>query len=103
MRNSMSARAFVALFASAAFLWTLVLSVSPQLHERIHPDANHANHSCVITIVGSGSCNHSPVALLITAPARARESSEPLEPKSVWVQPVFQSAHLFAHAPPALS
>ncbi len=32
MKSSATTRAFVGVLASAAFLWTLVLSVSPQLH-----------------------------------------------------------------------
>jgi hypothetical protein len=33
-------RALVVGFVSAAFLWALALSASPQLHQRFHPDAN---------------------------------------------------------------
>jgi hypothetical protein len=95
-------RAFVGSLVTAAFVWTLVLAVSPQLHERIHPDSNRVNHTCAITLVASGSCNHSPAPLLISAPAPTIESSQPLELNSVWIQSIFLRAHLFAHAPPAL-
>src|SRR5713101_5533636 len=67
MKRSTIFRAFVAVVTSAAFLWTLTLSVSPQLHERIHPDANRVDHSCAVTFVASGNYNHSPLAPLVSA------------------------------------
>ncbi|HEX4638891.1 MAG TPA: hypothetical protein VH170_05335 [Chthoniobacterales bacterium] len=103
MRNSTSARAFVAVLACAAFVWTLVLSVSPQLHERIHHDANAVNHSCAVTIIASGNCDHSPVGPLLGAPAAIAPFSEPVDLKSVWVQPLCLGAHIFAHAPPVVA
>src|ERR1700688_4365977 len=39
MKGSTMQRTLVAASLSAAFLWTLALSASPQLHERFHPDA----------------------------------------------------------------
>src|ERR1700730_17155979 len=58
MKGSRIARSVIAAFLSAAFLWTLTLSVSPQLHERFHPDANRAEHVCAVTFVASGSYDH---------------------------------------------
>src|SRR5438874_12281707 len=103
MKSRTSTRAFFAVVASAAFLWTLALSVSPQLHERIHSDANQVNHSCAVTFIASGTCDHSPAAPLVSAPDPTSESSQLLKLNPVWVQPVFLSAHLFAHAPPAFA
>jgi hypothetical protein len=96
-------RAFVAAFTGAVFLWTLVLSVSPQLHERIHRDANRVDHSCAVTLIASGHCNHCPVAPLVTAPVPvAQFSAIPvLAPK--WVESAFLLARIFEHAPPALA
>jgi hypothetical protein len=102
MKSRTGARASVAVLTLAAFLWTLVLSVSPQLHERVHPDANQVNHSCAVTLIVSGKCNHSP-APLISAPTPTAKLSQSLELNSVWVRSVFLSAHLFAHAPPVIA
>jgi len=102
MKRSTAFRAFVAVVTSAAFLWTLTLSVSPQLHERIHPDANRVDHSCAITFVASGSYNHSPVAPLVTVPVPAFEFCNIPALNSIWVQPLFLGAHIFEHAPPPL-
>jgi hypothetical protein len=103
MRNTTSARALVAVFASAAFLWALALGASPQLHQRIHKDANSSDHSCAVTLVASGSLNHCSSAALVRVPAPSFEFIEQLELNSVWVQPLFLGAHIFAHAPPALT
>jgi hypothetical protein len=99
MKSSTIARASVAIFAAAAFLWTLTLSVSPQLHERVHPDANRVEHTCAATFVASGSCDHTPLALLISAPVPLGEFDIPaLSPR--WTQSIFLVAAVFEHAPP---
>jgi hypothetical protein len=40
-----------------AVLWALSLAVSPQLHEWIHPDADHEDHDCAVTLFSSGGIN----------------------------------------------
>jgi len=101
MRNSTSSRAFIAVLASAAFLWTLALSASPQLHQRIHRDANKTDHVCAITLISSGNYHHSPSVPLVSVPVpREQLSSIPaLTPQ--WVEPLFLLARIFEHAPPA--
>jgi len=102
MKSSASWRASAAVLTFAAFLWTLTLSASPQLHERFHSDANRVDHSCAVTFVASGSCDHSPVALLIKAPVPTDEFIIP-ELTPLWIQPLFLLASVFEHAPPANS
>jgi len=103
MKSRTSTRAFVAVVASAAFLWTLVLSVSPQLHERIHRDANRVDHSCAVTFIASGKFNHSASPQLVSAPVVADQfcSIPALTPQ--WVESPFLSASIFEHAPPTLA
>lgn len=102
MKSSTITRASVAVLAATAFLWTLTLSVSPQLHERLHPDANQVEHTCAATFVASGNYDHAPLALLIRAPVPLGEFDIPtLSPR--WIQPVFLIAAVFEHAPPANS
>jgi hypothetical protein len=101
-RSRNHGRAFVATCVFAAFIWALALSVSPQLHQRVHADANRAEHSCAVTAIASGTCDHTACAPLISAPLSAFQLSKipALTPK--WVEAVFLKAHIFAHAPPAL-
>jgi hypothetical protein len=44
-----------------AVFWALTLTVSPQLHELIHPDADHEDHDCAVTLFLGGGLEHSPV------------------------------------------
>jgi hypothetical protein len=103
MKGSTTPRAFVAVFLTVAFLWTLALSASPQLHERFHPDANRAEHTCAVTFVASGSYDHSMSVPLVAVPAPSCHFSTipALDPR--WVQSPFLGASIFEHAPPALA
>jgi hypothetical protein len=105
MKGSATPRSgvFVAAFVSAAFLWTLALSASPNLHERFHADANRAEHACAVTFVASGSYEHGAPAPLVSAPTPSVHFSTvpPLDPQ--WVQSPFLGASIFEHAPPVLA
>jgi len=103
MRSSRSDRAIVATFLCLVFLWTLALSASPQLHERIHRDANRIDHSCAITIVASGNYNHSPNAPLVSVPALLEQFSPVPALTPQWIESAFLLARIFEHAPPANS
>ena|SRR5438105_1056897 len=100
--KSSTARAWIGLLASAAFLWALTLSVSPELHQRLHSDANRVDHSCAITLVASGIFNHSASPQLVGAPALVDQFSLAPGLTPQWVEPLFLLARIFEHAPPAL-
>ncbi len=93
-------RAFVALFISAGFLYALALSASPQLHQRVHPDANHIEHNCAATMIASGSYDHAAHAALVSAPVQALQFSKISALTPCWVQSPFLGACIFEHAPP---
>jgi hypothetical protein len=99
-RPQKRARAFTAVFVSAAFLWTLTVSVSPQLHERIHRDADRIAHTCAVTFVASGSYDHAAHGPLISAPAPAVPFSKVPALTPQWVESPFSLARIFEHAPP---
>jgi hypothetical protein len=102
MKGRMKAHSgnFIAAFVSAAFLWALALSVAPQLHERVHPDANRAEHTCAVTFIASGSYDHSTHAPLMTAPVPPVQFSKIPALSLQWVQSPFLGASIFEHAPP---
>jgi len=102
MRSSRSDRAVVAIFLCLAFLWTLALSASPQLHQRIHRDANRGDHVCAGTMVASGNYDHSPNVPLGSVPAFVDQFSPIAALTPQWVEPIFLVAGVFEHAPPAL-
>jgi hypothetical protein len=103
MKSCTTARACVAVFVSAAFLWMLVLSASPQLHSRIHADANRTDHVCAITLIASGSYEHAAQPPLVSADALVSQFSEIPALTPCWVQSPFLGACIFEHAPPELA
>jgi protein-S-isoprenylcysteine O-methyltransferase Ste14 len=102
-RSRNHGRTFIATCVFAAFVWALALSVSPQLHQRIHSDATRAEHSCAVTAVTTGSYEHASHPSLVSALHPVAEFGQTAVLHSVWVQPMFLCAHIFAHAPPACS
>ena len=96
-------RIFVATCVFAAFVWTLALGVSPQLHQRVHADANGVDHSCAVTQIASGSYNHAAQPALVSAPAPSILFSKILALTPQWVESPFLTASIFEHAPPAHS
>jgi hypothetical protein len=96
-------RALLPGFISAAFLWALALSVSPHLHEHLHPDAAGPEHSCAVTMMTSGSYDHAthPPLLILPAPTPYFSKTPALTPH--WVESPFLAACIFEHAPPACS
>src|SRR5438132_11802469 len=102
-RSNNYGRAFVAVFVSVGFLWALALGASPQLHQRVHKDANRVEHNCAATMIASGSYDHAAHAPLVSAPATAVQFSEIPVRNPLWVLSPFLSACVFQHAPPAHS
>jgi hypothetical protein len=94
-------RAFIAALLCAAFFWTLLLSVSPQLHARIHADGNRADHTCAVTLITTGSYEHAGQPRLVSAPVFDIQFSVIAALSSTWVRPLFLSSRIFEHAPPA--
>ena len=95
--------ASVATCVAAAFLWTLALSASPQLHVRVHSDANRAEHTCAVTLITSGSYNHSAHVPPVSAPIPVAQFSTITALNPLWVPSPFLGASIFEHAPPARS
>jgi hypothetical protein len=100
-RSANHGRTFVAICVFAAFFWALALSVSPQLHQRVHADAKRVEHSCAVTLIAAGSFEHAAHSPPVSAPQFRTGFSEIPVLSSTWVQPLILKAHVFAHAPPA--
>jgi hypothetical protein len=94
-------RALIAICVSAAFFWALALSASPQLHQRVHTDANRVEHNCAVTMIASGSYNHAAHPPMVSAPVPAVQFSKIPALTPCWVQSPFLGACIFEHAPPA--
>jgi len=101
MKTGATVRTSVAIFVSAAFFWTLLLSVSPQLHARVHPDAGRVEHNCAATMIASGNYDHASHPPLVSAALLAIQFSKIPALTPCWVQSPFLGACIFEHAPPA--
>src|SRR2546421_7929858 len=99
-RSNNFARALVSALVSVGFLWALALSASPQLHQRVHKDANRVEHNCAVTMIASGSYDHAAHASLVSAPIPAFQFSKIPVLTPCWVQSPFLGACIFEHAPP---
>lgn len=92
---------FFAVFCIVTFLGTLALSAAPRLHERLH-QMQGAEHNCAVTLLSSGSCDHTVGNAITIAP-------QLLRPEFAFSQNHFPSIalrlefSLLEHAPPALS
>jgi hypothetical protein len=86
-----------------AFLLANALSVSPQLHERVHTDADQPQHECAVTLIAAGNYYHCSPPPLIARVDTAVEFSNLAVLNPTWVQSVFLAAHIFAHGPPPLA
>jgi hypothetical protein len=99
-RSNNCGRAIIAAFVSIGFLWALALSATPQLHQRVHADANRVEHSCAATMIASGSYDHATHPPLISADALFLQFSKIPVLTPCWVQSPFLGACIFEHAPP---
>ena len=102
MRQRALSRGFAAL-ATAAFVWTLILSVSPQVHSQVHSDQNRADHSCAVTFVQSGSFHHAAVSTTGIAGNSFTEFASIPKLTPHWVPSPFLTASVFEHGPPFVS
>ena len=48
----------------ASICWALTLTVCPELHEWVHPDAGHEHHDCAVTLFTSGGIHFDAIDLL---------------------------------------
>lgn len=84
----------------AAFLFALVLSATPQLHERIHGPSD-TTHQCAVTLLVAGNYEHTPCnAIAIAPPPHATTALVLRHFDLVCAHLEFS---LLEHAPPAIS
>ena len=89
----------VAALVFSAFVWALALSVAPQWHERIHADANRAEHSCAVTLIAAGKYEHVSNVPAVE-PVLPVSFEQVALPAQSWVPSPFLSARILEHAPP---
>jgi hypothetical protein len=86
-----------------AIFWALTLTVSPQLHESIHPDADHEDHDCGVTLFLGGGLVHSPLLpSLIAGPLVLFLRHTPSPPPEVFAV-LFAGQRISERGPPVIS
>lgn len=86
-----------------ALVFALTLAAAPHLHASLHKESGARNHECAVTLVASGSYEHSAAPVVLVAPEPAAYVATVSTDTSVWVAAPFLGASIFEHAPPALS
>ena len=84
-----------------AFLFALVLSAAPQLHERIHQPSS-ATHQCAVTLLTAGNCEHTPCDTTAMAPQSPKPAPALFCSHFQLVSGRFEFS-LLEHAPPVIS
>ena len=86
-----------------AIFWALTLTVSPQLHEWIHPDADHEDHDCAVTLFLGGGLVHSPLLpSLVAAPLDLFLRHTPSPPPEIFAV-LFAGQRISERGPPVIS
>jgi len=85
------------------FAAALALAGSPQLHQRVHSQADHPAHQCAVTLLDVGTCPISDATPPSVWPRPAIPLQNLLILTPTWVSAAFLGASIFEHAPPALS
>jgi hypothetical protein len=96
-RHSLGAAGFI-----GAFLFALVLSATPQLHERVHKTSADASHQCAVTLLASGHCQHTPCDVISIAPPAPRRG-DAFSHRNFEIASPRLDFSLLEHAPPVLS
>jgi hypothetical protein len=100
-RNSLSLGRFgLVAFLGLAIFAAVLLSVSPGLHERLHPGTT-STHVCIVTLFASGQCLTASAAPVCSAPGLPPFLAILPSP----VAALLPGDHFFSlleHAPPSL-
>ena len=75
------------------------MAASPELHEHLHHDAGHADHTCLATMIASGGCESVVVAAFFVAACVAWAGTFTLL-FTQWVRPLFLDDGVLEHGPP---
>lgn len=78
-----------------------LMGASPELHELVHHDADHADHQCLVTAMTDGGMDVTTLApVILVAPVNQLQRVTLLH--SVWVRPLFLCGSLLEHGPPVV-
>lgn len=95
-----SGHRWIGLLLVLGIFWVLTLSVSPELHELVHPDAGHEDHDCAVTLfLGGGLVLTAVLPSLIPGPLYTFLFRTPSRPTEV-AAPLFTGQRVSERGPP---
>lgn len=102
LRHAEKLRLALVTLVLVGFALAGLMSVSPDLHQLLHHDANNDEHECLVTVLHHGGCEGAlPAPLLTTVNTLILSSAVPtLHPQ--WVEPLFLTNCVLEHAPPVM-
>lgn len=93
------ARSLIAATVAGCVLLAGWMAASHDLHERLHKDAGHDDHECLVTLISGGGMDHAVIApVMVMPPLMVVGTVRTLH--SQWVQPLFLDAGVLEHGPP---
>ncbi len=92
-------RSVLAVAVALCVLAAGLLAASPELHEHVHHDAGHADHSCLVTAMAAGSFDSVSVTPLLVVLCLALAGTAALM-RAQWVRPQFLEGSVLEHGPP---
>ncbi|HEY5035758.1 MAG TPA: hypothetical protein VII74_01355 [Chthoniobacterales bacterium] len=85
-----------------AFLAASLLSAAPQLHERLHPDADATSHICAVTMIAAGHCKNTTLPPVV-APLRRPRLLAVLPAIAALPTRISLPCSILEHAPPVFA
>ena len=103
LRHSGRSRLALISVTLAGFVLALLLAASPELHERLHHDADDDHHECLAKILhAGGACDDTPVAPTLDAYLTELFEAAPVDGSRV-AEALFLDCGILEHAPPRRS
>jgi hypothetical protein len=70
LRGWLQARRAAPALLGLVWLATALVSVSPELHQRLHADSHNTSHECIVTLLGQGSVLTEHCPIVVSTPLR---------------------------------
>lgn len=101
-RLSLILRVLLALLVLDGFTLALAMEVSPELHRKIHQDADDGDHDCFVTVLQHGGLESALVAVL-PDPTPQEWTAVVWAGAPIRVGSFFLTCSIYEHGPPVVA
>jgi hypothetical protein len=102
LRHAEKSRLALVTLVLAGMLLAVLMSASPDLHRRLHHDADDQQHECLVTVLHAGGCDAAAPAPVLAAVHQVILFTAAPILHAQWVEPLFLSNCVLEHAPPVM-